>query len=405
MPKKKKLAGPSNTKELVMGAQVENEESDTNVLETPYLLPELLGRMTLYRLLRGITLYKVENDDVVEIEKEEIDDVIKTWVMLWWLCSRRIPWCINQDGLSSNLTMKRIDSMLYRGALHDFWEATCLEEHAGFGMAMKEPHKKDIASVTQSHPPDGQDLGTAKGKEANKGRPGASIILRGTRFHDMCGLRTGTKQYTLCYKLKKLKRSLKDLNKKHYGHISAKAEAAKSELKQKQEELHDNPHNEQLKEKRNAKRNFIAALTKEDGSTTSSLEEVQEELIRFYRDLLGTKNEYEKEAIMDLMGFSERNMPFRYLGLSLSSVYLKVADFAPLLNKVSITLLTWASLNLSYAGRLEVFISVVQGIESLWLGVLPISAAVLDRITGMCGRFLWGSNSARVTWHTMCLSN
>ncbi|KAI5676790.1 hypothetical protein M9H77_07740 [Catharanthus roseus] len=108
------------------------------------------------------------------------------------------------------------------------------------------------------------------------GRPSASIILRGTRFHDMlCGLGTeglyanvrflpsgfisdnsscivslfqkpkihkptfkffnmwcswsisviGTKQYTLYYKLKMLKRSLKDLKKKTLW-----------------EELHDNPH-------------------------------------------------------------------------------------------------------------------------------------------------------------------
>ncbi|KAI5667594.1 hypothetical protein M9H77_17447 [Catharanthus roseus] len=230
----------------------------------------------------------------------------------------------------------------------------------------------------------------------------------------------GTKQYTLCYKLKNLIRSLKDLNKKYYGRISAKAEAAKSELKQKQEELHENSHDEQLKEmvrelqhkarnsklfhslaKRNAKRNFIAALTKKDGSTTSSLVEIQEELTRFYEDLLGTKmrckafmqhiflagmDEYVKEAIMDLTGFSEGDMPFRYLGVLFFGVYLKMTDFSPLLNKVSSTLLT--SFNLSYAGRLEVISSVVQGIESFWLGVLPISVAMLDRITGMCRRFL-----------------
>ncbi|KAI5653106.1 hypothetical protein M9H77_30293 [Catharanthus roseus] len=48
--------------------------------------------------------------------------------------------------------------------------------------------------------------------------------------------------------------------------------------------------------------------------------------------------------------------------------------------------------------------SVVQGIESFWLGVLSISAATLDRVTAMCRRFLSGGNSARVAWHTMCLS-
>ncbi|KAI5662745.1 hypothetical protein M9H77_22068 [Catharanthus roseus] len=194
------------------------------------------------------------------------------------------------------------------------------------GMAMKEPHKKDIASVTQNHPPDGQDPGAAKGKKGDFN----SVLYSGDReghvqvssyevrdfmtccvdlglgnvqvwfseglyanarflpsgfisdhlscivslfeepkihkpnfmfFNMQCehdlflGLVEagwsisviGTKQYILCYKLKKLKRSLKDLNKKHYGYISSKTEAVKSELKQKQEELHDNPHDEQLK--------------------------------------------------------------------------------------------------------------------------------------------------------------
>ncbi|KAI5668329.1 hypothetical protein M9H77_18182 [Catharanthus roseus] len=92
-------------------------------------------------------------------------------------------------------------------------------------------------------------------------------------------------------------------------------------------------------------------------------------------------DEYEKEAIMDLIGFFERSMPFRYSGVPLSGVYLKVADFTPLLNKVSSTLLTWVGLNLSYAGRLEVISSVIQGVESFCLRVLPISAAILDRIT------------------------
>ncbi|KAI5653768.1 hypothetical protein M9H77_30955 [Catharanthus roseus] len=81
------------------------------------------------------------------------------------------------------------------------------------------------------------------------------------------------------------------------------------------------------------------------------------------------------------------------IGVLLSGVYLKVADFAPLLKRVSNTLLTW-----------EALISRMQGIESSWPGVLPISAAVLHRITSMCRRFLWGGNLARVAWHTMCLS-
>ncbi|KAI5675421.1 hypothetical protein M9H77_06371 [Catharanthus roseus] len=148
----------------------------------------------------------------------------------------------------------------------------------------------------------------------------------------------------------KTDRSLKNLGKKHYGHISAKAEVAKSKLKQKQKELHDNPYDEQPKE---------------------IVRELQHKASIFLAGI----DKYEKEAIMDLTGFSEASMPFCYLGVLLSSVYLKVADFAHLLNKVSSTLLTWAGLNLSHASRLEVISVVVQGIEIFGLEVFPISAA------------------------------
>lgn len=90
-------------------------------------------------------------------------------------------------------------------------------------------------------------------------------------------------------------------------------------------------------------------------------------------------------------------MPFRYLCVPLYGVYLKIVDYAPLIDKVSSILLTWAGLNLSYAGRLGVISLVVQGIESFWLGVLPVLAVILDKISSMCRWFLWGSDSVRVS--------
>ncbi|KAI5652306.1 hypothetical protein M9H77_29493 [Catharanthus roseus] len=45
---------------------------------------------------------------------------------------------------------------------------------------------------------------------------------------------------------------------------------------------------------------------------------------------------------------------------------------------------------------LEVISSVVQRIEAFWLGILPILASVLDRITCLCRRFLWGGNFAKL---------
>ncbi|KAI5652830.1 hypothetical protein M9H77_30017 [Catharanthus roseus] len=113
-----------------------------------------------------------------------------------------------------------------------------------------------------------------------------------------------------------------------------RAEKARKELKQQQLLLHDNPWDVQLKEsvakqqkqtvvlsdverkfcaqktkidfllngdkfsklfhyliKRKAKKNFIPSLQREDGTTTMSTKEVQEEFLNFYKGLLGTKEE------------------------------------------------------------------------------------------------------------------
>ncbi|KAI5657391.1 hypothetical protein M9H77_26184 [Catharanthus roseus] len=87
----------------------------------------------------------------------------------------------------------------------------------------------------------------------------------------------GTKQFTLCQKLKTLKGPLKELNKKEYAHISSRAEATTKELKQQQTLLHDCA-TDQL----NAKKNFIASLTKRDGPRTTSKEKIQDEFLSFY---------------------------------------------------------------------------------------------------------------------------
>lgn len=118
--------------------------------------------------------------------------------------------------------------------------------------------------------------------------------------------------------------------------------------------------------------------------------------------ILAGVEEYEKENILRVTGFTTGRLPFRYLGVPLSGEFLKLADFAPLLDKVTATLCSWAGLNLSYAGKIEVIKSVIQGIQSFWLGIIPISSTVLDKISAICRRFLWGGDFAKVAWNTIC---
>ncbi|KAK6119511.1 hypothetical protein DH2020_046746 [Rehmannia glutinosa] len=146
----------------------------------------------------------------------------------------------------------------------------------------------------------------------------------------------GTKQFMLCKKLKHLKRPLKELNNKHFSHISSRAAKAKEDLERAQLQLHDDPTNVDLQNfvatmrkqsmslseaercfyyqkakckhlnqsdrgtkffhdlvKRNKKRNQIVSVCKEDGHPTTSMDEVAKEFTKFYECLLGTADSCE----------------------------------------------------------------------------------------------------------------
>lgn len=82
---------------------------------------------------------------------------------------------------------------------------------------------------------------------------------------------------------------------------------------------------------------------------------------------------------------------------------LRATDYGPLIEKISDLIKAWTSLTISYAGRLELLRSVIQGICCYWLAVFPIPAIIIDRIEGMCRQFLWGSKMSHVAWRQVCL--
>jgi len=64
--------------------------------------------------------------------------------------------------------------------------------------------------------------------------------------------------------------------------------------------------------------------------------------------------------------------------------------------------------HLSYAGRLELIKSVVQGMVQFWISIFPIPGVVINKITSLCRNFLWTgdvlrSKSALVAGKQVCL--
>lgn len=146
----------------------------------------------------------------------------------------------------------------------------------------------------------------------------------------------GSMQFVMCNKMRRLKGPLKNLNAQHFSHISDWAGSANEALKVAQLELHNNPHDSvpqnrvvglrkatmNLSEaerqffsqkvkcaylqnsdrctkffhalvKRNAKRNQIVTVKKEDGSFTCSQSEVANKFVRYFSKLLGTESQYD----------------------------------------------------------------------------------------------------------------
>lgn len=86
----------------------------------------------------------------------------------------------------------------------------------------------------------------------------------------------------------------------------------------------------------------------------------------------------EAKAIEDELHFTRGSFPFRYLGIPISASRLRGSDYAPLIERIAEMIKAWTSFNLSYAGRLELIQSVVQGVSCYWLSIFLIPAIVIE---------------------------
>ncbi|GFY92965.1 hypothetical protein Acr_08g0013610 [Actinidia rufa] len=114
------------------------------------------------------------------------------------------------------------------------------------------------------------------------------------------------------------------------------------------------------------------------------------------------------EIIKAITSFSQGSFPFRYLGIPVADSRLSIAQYSPMIDKVSGYISAWAGANLSYAGRLELIKSVLQGVECFWLSILPTPAGVQAKIIQLCRNFLWSGKCSEnkrplVAWKDITL--
>ncbi|KAK1414742.1 hypothetical protein QVD17_30493 [Tagetes erecta] len=89
-----------------------------------------------------------------------------------------------------------------------------------------------------------------------------------------------------------------------------------------------------------------------------------------------------KRAILDIMPFEEGRLPIRYLGVPLISSNLIASYCKCLIDKVDRRIDDWMNKSLSFAGRLQLIVSVISSMYSYWASVfvLPSATSPLSRI-------------------------
>lgn len=100
-------------------------------------------------------------------------------------------------------------------------------------------------------------------------------------------------------------------------------------------------------------------------------------------------------------------MPFRYLGIPLSSKKLNIKHYQVLIDKIVSRITHWSAFLLSYAGRVQLIKSVIFATVNFWMQCLPLPKAVVLKINAICRSFLWTgdkmiSRKSPIAWERVC---
>ncbi|GJV67697.1 putative RNA-directed DNA polymerase [Tanacetum coccineum] len=115
-----------------------------------------------------------------------------------------------------------------------------------------------------------------------------------------------------------------------------------------------------------------------------------------------------KIGILNIMPFSEGDLPVKYLGVSLISSRLLNKYCKILVEKARNRIGDWKNKSLSFAGRLQLCTSVISSMQVYWASVFVIPKGIIYDIQQLIRAFLWCNGEikrgkAKVAWEEICL--
>lgn len=114
-----------------------------------------------------------------------------------------------------------------------------------------------------------------------------------------------------------------------------------------------------------------------------------------------------KDRNLGCLQMKEGRLPVRYLGVHLISTGLTAADCSSFLEKITRQVDSWMFKKLSFAGRLQLLVSVLYSILVYWTCIFIIPKRIIKLIEQKLCQFLWNGNDegvarARVAWKLLC---
>ncbi|GJR55897.1 reverse transcriptase domain, reverse transcriptase zinc-binding domain protein [Tanacetum coccineum] len=96
-----------------------------------------------------------------------------------------------------------------------------------------------------------------------------------------------------------------------------------------------------------------------------------------------------KASIFHLVPFDEGTLPIKYLGVPLISSRLRYRDCKVLVERVQNCINDWKNKYLSFAGRLQLVMSILSSMHGYWASVFILPAAIIHEIEQLMFGFLW----------------
>ncbi|XP_019248784.1 PREDICTED: uncharacterized protein LOC109228056 [Nicotiana attenuata] len=112
--------------------------------------------------------------------------------------------------------------------------------------------------------------------------------------------------------------------------------------------------------------------------------------------------------ILQAVGFFKRELPFKYLGIPLSTKRISMTQCQPLVDKILGRITSWTSRYLSNAGRLQLIKTVLFSIQIYWSQIFVLPKKLIKKIEVVCRTFLWTggvetSRKALLAWEKVCM--